>query len=340
MSRLLLDLMRLQVEFARGRRPVELPAMREAWALDGLIGIYACGLSIEVAGRDGDPSAAVDAYDEGVAVLSAIWHPGFGARIRLAATAAGAVADSLPDAPAKQRPALVTAVERLAAEGHGVRADYQDPTGYWGPEGQAWVTRLDAELLRVHWLAGVDPPAAADLLQAWRDTVRAFDAIGYVYETARSRAALAEILRASGDPAAADEERELAVASATALQAAPLLARLGGADPGRHRSAAGRIEPGGLTPRELEVLALMAAGRSNSEIGQQLFISRKTASVHVSNILAKLGAASRTEAVALARRRGLLSSLRRTAAPKPSEVAQAAPEPSKIGHLHHVSDAA
>ena len=53
------------------------------------------------------------------------------------------------------------------------------------------------------------------------------------------------------------------------------------------------------------MLDLIAAGRSNSEIGQQLFISRKTASVHVSNILAKLGAATRTEAVALARRRGL-----------------------------------
>ena len=260
LARLLLDLMRLQVEFARGRRPVELPAMREAWTLDGMIAIYACGLSIEVAGRDGDAGAAVDQYDEGVAVLSAIWHPGFGARIRLAATAAGAVADSLPDAPAKQRPTLVTAVERLAAEGHGVRADYQDPTGYWGPEGQAWVTRLDAELMRARWLAGVDPPTAADLLQAWRVTVRAFDAIGYVYETARSRAALVEILQASGDPAAAGEERERAVASAAALHATPLLARLGGADPGpspEHRREDG---PGGLTPRELEVLALTDGG--------------------------------------------------------------------------------
>ena len=48
----------------------------------------------------------------------------------------------------------------------------------------------------------------------------------------------------------------------------------------------------------------MAQGRSNKEIGRQLFISAKTVSVHVSNILAKLGAAGRTEAVALARRRG------------------------------------
>jgi DNA-binding CsgD family transcriptional regulator/tetratricopeptide (TPR) repeat protein len=306
-SRLLLDLLRLQVEFARGRRPVELPAMREAWALDGLIGIYACGLSIEVAGRDGNPVAAVDHYDAGVAVLTAIWHPGFGARIRLAATAIAAIADNLPDIPAKERPALVAAAERLAAEGHGVRENYQDPTGYWGPEGQAWVTRLDAELLRVRWLAGVDPPAAPDLIEAWRDTVRAFEGIEYTYETARSRAALVEILRASGDTAAAGREREPAVATAAALSAAPLLSRLGGAEPaaaGDHHREAGT---GGLTPREREVLDLMAAGRSNSEIGQQLFISRKTASVHVSNILAKLGAATRTEAVAVARRRRLLA---------------------------------
>ena len=63
---------------------------------------------------------------------------------------------------------------------------------------------------------------------------------------------------------------------------------------------------GKLTPRESEILALVAAGRSNGEIGQQLFISAKTVSVHVSNVMAKLGAASRTEAAALARQAGLL----------------------------------
>jgi DNA-binding NarL/FixJ family response regulator len=61
-----------------------------------------------------------------------------------------------------------------------------------------------------------------------------------------------------------------------------------------------------LTPREAEVLALVAEGGSNRDVGQRLFISTKTASVHVSNILAKLGARSRTEAVSIARRRGLL----------------------------------
>jgi len=60
--------------------------------------------------------------------------------------------------------------------------------------------------------------------------------------------------------------------------------------------------PFGLTTRELEVLRLLVEGRSNGEIGAQLFISRKTASVHVSNILRKLGATNRIEASAIARR--------------------------------------
>jgi DNA-binding CsgD family transcriptional regulator len=58
----------------------------------------------------------------------------------------------------------------------------------------------------------------------------------------------------------------------------------------------------GLTPREREVLALIADGRTNPQIAETLFISPKTASVHVSNILAKLGVANRGEAAAVAHR--------------------------------------
>lgn len=67
--------------------------------------------------------------------------------------------------------------------------------------------------------------------------------------------------------------------------------------------AAGESE---LTAREREVLDLVALGRTNGQIGKQLFISTKTVSVHVSNLLAKLGAANRAEAAAIARREGLL----------------------------------
>jgi DNA-binding NarL/FixJ family response regulator len=61
----------------------------------------------------------------------------------------------------------------------------------------------------------------------------------------------------------------------------------------------------GLTAREREVLRLLADGASNSEIAERLVISRKTASVHVSNILAKLGVATRVQAAAFAHRHGL-----------------------------------
>lgn len=71
-------------------------------------------------------------------------------------------------------------------------------------------------------------------------------------------------------------------------------------------AAAGSGPLAGLTAREDEVLRLVAAGRTNGEIGSALFISTKTASVHVSNILAKLGASSRGEAAAIAHRYGLI----------------------------------
>jgi len=90
-------------------------------------------------------------------------------------------------------------------------------------------------------------------------------------------------------------------------------ARLGGTGPpggGAAPSGAGATAAalGGLTAREREVLRLIAEGRSNREIGAVLFISAKTASVHVSNILGKLGVASRTEAAAVALREGVARS--------------------------------
>jgi DNA-binding NarL/FixJ family response regulator len=104
--------------------------------------------------------------------------------------------------------------------------------------------------------------------------------------------------------------------TASRLRAAPLgaalddLARRARLDPGNgNRGGPGpgsrAVSPlGALTDREREVLRLLAKGMSNREIGTELFITPKTASVHVSNILGKLGAASRTEAAAIAYREG------------------------------------
>jgi len=73
--------------------------------------------------------------------------------------------------------------------------------------------------------------------------------------------------------------------------------------PGVPRIAQGDF---GLTDRETEVIRLVALGRSNREIADELYISVKTASVHVSNILRKVGAATRGEAGAIAHREGLV----------------------------------
>ena len=74
------------------------------------------------------------------------------------------------------------------------------------------------------------------------------------------------------------------------------------AAPQPHAEAA----PYGLTVRELLVLRLLAAGRTNPQIGAELFISPKTVSVHVTRILRKLGVSTRVQAAALAERAGLL----------------------------------
>jgi DNA-binding NarL/FixJ family response regulator len=70
-------------------------------------------------------------------------------------------------------------------------------------------------------------------------------------------------------------------------------------------ATAGNADPFGLTPRERQVLVLVARGCTNREIGAELFMAEKTASVHVSRILGKLDVRSRTEAAAVAHRLGL-----------------------------------
>jgi NarL family two-component system response regulator LiaR len=71
-------------------------------------------------------------------------------------------------------------------------------------------------------------------------------------------------------------------------------------------TAPAEAEAEGLTVRELEILRLMVSGESNPDIAERLFVSRSTVKFHVSNILMKLGAASRTEAVAIALQKGLV----------------------------------
>src|SRR6185437_7007219 len=132
----------------------------------------------------------------------------------------------------------------------------------------------------------------------------------------RTQWRLAEALVEAGRRDEAAAVWRAARATASALGAAPLgaalddLARRARLDPangsrgGPGDGPAGRSPLAALTDREREVLSLLARGMSNREIGSELFITPKTASVHVSNILGKLGAASRTEAAAIAYREG------------------------------------
>ncbi len=114
---------------------------------------------------------------------------------------------------------------------------------------------------------------------------------------------LARVLHHTGS-AEAGGARATAREEAAHLGAALLVRWCDALAPSGTIDVAGR--PGGLTAREVEVLRLVAEGRSNSQVGRALVISAKTASVHVSNIIAKLGVASRGEAAAWAHSHGLI----------------------------------
>ena len=142
---------------------------------------------------------------------------------------------------------------------------------------------------------------------AWADAIAAWDAIGQPYRLARTLLSAAEADAAAGDRATAGDRLRRAAALAEPLGARPLSERID-ALARRVGLAQGAPAPAptlGLTPRELEVLRHLAAGRSNREIADELFISVKTVSVHVSNILGKLGVAGRGAAAATAHRLGL-----------------------------------
>jgi DNA-binding CsgD family transcriptional regulator len=299
----------MALEIAAGRGDVEaldgLPRLKEWWRRDGLIVITSGAAATELMGQRGEIEDALALHDEVIDSMAALWEgKRFHARVRLAAVLLGHLATTAGTATTTERDGLVSRGDEIAA----AAIDAASTMRHTGPEGIAWANRVTAERARLHWLAGVDPPREDDLIDAWRQTISAFEEFGHVYETARSQARLAAILLAVGS---ADEARDLvsqARATAMRLGARPLLAELhgrGGDDPTADRGARGR-DAESLTPREHDVLVLVATGRSNREIAQQLFISAKTVSVHISNVMAKLGAASRTEAVAIARRRSLI----------------------------------
>jgi len=171
----------------------------------------------------------------------------------------------------------------------------------------------DAERTRV---AGRSDP------DAWGGTAKAWQDLGCPHRAGYAWWRQAEAQLDAALPAAA-AAGALRAAAAAAGGHAPLLAQIHAlAERARiplHAPAAvaPRTPPSaevraryGLTGRELSVLRLLAAGRTNAQIGAELYISPRTAGVHVTNILRKLGVSSRVQAAALAERAGLLEAQR------------------------------
>jgi DNA-binding CsgD family transcriptional regulator len=267
---------------------------------DTMITLIAGGCAVDALTWAGRLDEAVALAHELIDEISRVWSDYFLGGIWLSALGIAALADqAAADRLAGRDPAPRLDLGARLLNRAVVTADRGRPRGgQLGPEGRAWLARAHAEHAR---LLGVADP------DAWAVAVAEFD-YGYRYELARTRWRHAEALLGAGDRTAAGEAAAAALAEARAVGAAPLvtavtdLARRGRLDvPG--------VVAGGtdvLTGRESEVLALAAEGLSNRQIGERLYISGKTVSVHMSRVLDKLGAGGRAEAVAIAHRRGLL----------------------------------
>ncbi|WP_075324287.1 LuxR family transcriptional regulator [Pseudonocardia sp. Ae356_Ps1] len=302
----------------------EPPAHDQATLLQGVVGA-------ESALWRGDPATAHERVGAALAVLRGEYPHHLG-ELALCALGAAAQADLAATARAGDRD---DGVHRRAAAGlaaaAAATAEHGVPRGTAiGPEGRAWLDRAHAEAARA--VGGADPTV-------WDAVVDGFagHGDGYRAAAARWRRAAAYLERARGrragsgvpdhddagtaDRRAAAADLASAADEATRLGARPLAAvvadlavRAGAPARGSDAGTAGAVHGGGaphagpspLTPREQAVLEQVAHGLTNRAIGEQLFISEKTVSVHLSRAMAKLGASGRAEAVSVAHSRGLL----------------------------------
>ena len=312
-SEAVLSAMALFIDVARGNPVVsERRTWLEPFWDDVFVAYIARGILAEHALWQGDYAHAL--AEAAAAIDADAWPAHSPSVIRVTAVALAARADraaqlrAAGDVPSADAEAAAGAA-LLAVARDGARQPTR-PKAVLGPEGRGWLARCEAEYAR---LTGTNSP------DAWERVLAEFGP-GYVYETARTQWRLAEALVEAGRRDEAAAVWRAARDTASGLRAAPLgaalddLARRARLDPGNGNQAEPGNGSGGtsplaaLTDREREVLSLVARGMSNREIGAELFITPKTASVHVSNILAKLGAASRTEAAAIAYREGLARS--------------------------------
>lgn len=266
--------------------------------------LLTCGTRIDLLRWSGDYAGALAAALDTIDWVSRGWEPYSLAGIWLSALGIGALADQAELDRLHRRDtevaAAVTEGRRIVEYARTTAVRGRPRGGTLGPEGRGWLAVANAEWAR---LDGHDDP------ELWQAAVDEF-ATWYPYEEARGRWHLAAALLAGDQRDKASAQVREAYQIAERLGATPLrdalteLARRGRLDAGLPVREYPNVA---LTARERDVLALLAEGRTNRQIGRTLFISEKTVSVHVSNLMGKLGASGRTEAVAIASRRGLLS---------------------------------
>jgi len=287
--------------------------LRRARAIDDRLGggEYHTALlaaEAELAVWSGRPDDALALGEAGLASLAG-GSPPDPSLAWLAALVLRAVAD-LAEAPG---PAARTGEAGPSERGRELAARIADviaevgrrPGFSTGERAVALLALLEAEGARVEGRAS--PAAWSAVIEHWESLKRPF-------QVAYARYRRAEALLASrGDREAVTRDLVESAAIAARLGAEPLArlvqrlatqARIALPDAPAVTTTAGELE---LTARESEVLRLVAAGWTNQQIADALFITRKTASVHVSNIMAKLGVANRGEAAALAHRLGLVA---------------------------------
>ncbi|MBN9740453.1 LuxR family transcriptional regulator [Amycolatopsis sp. A1MSW2902] len=283
-----------------------LPGLRQQWMADPQIALSAGDAAIELAAWRGEHAEALRITDELVSWLEKVETALLGG-IRIVALAIPSAAALAAEARAKGDPAaadrFVAVGRRLVEHGRRCAAEGHPRSGTIGPEGRAWLARMEAAA------SGLEGPADPEL---WGAAAEAYS-YGAVYEQAVCRWRQGEALLAAGQPGAA-EALEAAHSVAVKLDAVPLR------DAVRELAHRARVELAGvevvpvaraqvnpLTDRERDVLERVALGRTNRQVGEELYISEKTVSVHLSRVMAKLGASRRAEAVAIAYDRGLLT---------------------------------
>ena len=295
----------LLVRSGRGEQGVlaAADALEDWWPRESLVANSCLVAKLDFYSQVGAVDEFSRMLDRAVDLLGTAWQDEwFLGRVRMSALGLAVAARAARDRPAAERAALVTRAEQWLSDGR-TSAEKGVPIGRRpGVEAEAWTARLEAQWAHLRWIADIEPPTEEEHIAAWRASVEAFG-YGNEPEVARSRAYYAAVLRAAGRTSEAAEVADLARTVARRMGAAPLLddIRALGGGGGAPRPVAAAAGIGSLTEREREVLELLVDARTNRQIATRLYISEKTVSVHVSNILAKLGVRSRAEAAAVAR---------------------------------------